>query len=204
MPTNTTPMFKLPLRGLIAGFRRFTVAEYHTLLEMGMITEDDNLELLDGHLVKKMSRNPPHDGTLRKVEKRIQRVLLPPWDTRSQMGVTLSASEPEPDLAVVREDPSGYTTRHPAPADVGLLIEVADTSLDTDRSDKVPLYAQDGIVEYWIVNIPERQIEVYTQPSGPTALPAYGARQTYRPGQSIPFVLNSVLVTAILVVDLLP
>src|SRR5687768_13806986 len=115
MPASGTPILGLPLRGLVAGFRRFSVEEYHKLLEMGMITEDDNLELLDSHLVNKLSRNPPHDGTLKKAEKRLQRELPPGWETRVQMGVTLPGSEPEPDLAIAREDISAYTTRHPGP-----------------------------------------------------------------------------------------
>src|SRR5204863_6593776 len=94
----------LPLLGVMAGFRRFSVAEYHRLTELGILTEDDNLELIEGYLVLKMSRNPPHDGTLHRALKRLTTVLPVGWDIRVQSAVTLIDSEPEPDLAIVRED----------------------------------------------------------------------------------------------------
>ena len=204
MAVTTAPILNLPLRGLVAGFRRFSVPEYHRLIETGIITEDDDLELLDGHLVKKMSRNPPHDGTLKKVEKRLQRELPAGWETRVQMGLTLPGSEPEPDLLIAREDPAGYTARHPGPADVGLVVEVSDSSLETDRRDKAPIYAHAGLPEYWIVNLPDRCVEVYATPSGPTGMPGYGVQVVYRPGQQIPVSLGGQTITSVPVDDLLP
>jgi Uma2 family endonuclease len=204
MSVLNPPVLGVPLRGLVAGFRRFTVDEYHKLLEMGMITEDDNLELLDGHLVKKMSRNPRHDGTLKKVDKRLQPMLPRGWESRVQMGTTLIGSEPEPDLLVAREDPAGYTTRHPEPKDVGLVIEVSDSSLETDRRDKAPIYAQSSLPEYWIINLVDRQIEVYGSPTGTTAMPTYNVQQVYRSGQSVPFALDGRHIADIVVDDLLP
>src|SRR5437868_1719456 len=123
-----TQAANLPLLGTLAGFRRFSVDEYHRLTELGILTEDDNLELIEGYLVLKMARNPPHDGTIHRALKRLARVLPTGWDVRIQSAITLAESEPEPDLAVVRDDPAGYTTRHPGAADVGLVIEVADST----------------------------------------------------------------------------
>src|SRR5580700_1132726 len=117
----------LPLLGYMAGFRRFTVAEYHRLTEMGILTEDDNLELLNGYLVHKMARNPPHDGTVQRVRKRLEKVLPAGWEIRVQSAVTLSESEPEPDVAAVRTDVGEYMKRHPNRADIGLLVEVSDS-----------------------------------------------------------------------------
>ncbi len=201
MTTSTTG---LPLLGLQAGFRRFTVAEYHKFLELGLLTEDDNLELIEGYLVHKMSRNPPHDGTLKKVEKRLSRLLPAGWEIRIQCAVTLPDSEPEPDLAVVREDPAEYMTRHPGPRDVGLVVEVADSTLPGDRSDKARIYARAGIVCYWIVNLNERQVEVYTAPSGPAAEPEYGQRVDHRAGDLVSFVLDGTAVGTIAAQELLP
>jgi Uma2 family endonuclease len=118
--------------------------------------------------------------------------------------VTLADSEPEPDLAVVRESPNGYTASHPGPADIGLVIEVSNTTLDSDRDDKIPLYARDSVGMYWIVNLIDRQVEVYEQPSGPTSSPTYGTRRTYKPGDAIPFALAGATVGSVLVNDLLP
>jgi Uma2 family endonuclease len=87
---------------------------------------------------------------------------------------------------------------------VGLIVEVADSSLLDDRRDKARLYARDSIVEYWIVNVRDRQVEVYTQPSGPAAAPAYGDVRVYGPGQSVPLVLGGVAVGTDLVDELFP
>lgn len=194
----------LPLQGIMAGFRRFSVPEYHKLIETGILTENDDLELLDGYLVHKMSRNPPHDAAMQKILKRLFRVLPPDWDLRIQSTVTLSHSEPEPDLAVVRGDETRYLANHPAPTDIGLVIEVADSTLDGDRTDKGRIYAEAGPACYWIVNLVDRQIEVYTLPSGATTTPAFGQRQDYRMGDDVPLLLDTAAVGNIPVRDLLP
>src|ERR1700682_2916036 len=102
----------LPILGPQAGFRRFSVDEYHRLIQIGILTEDDNLELIEGYLVHKMSRNPPHDGTLQLIQDVLPSVLPPGWCLREQSAITLRDSEPEPDGAVVRGNARTYLTRH--------------------------------------------------------------------------------------------
>jgi Uma2 family endonuclease len=200
----TTQAVHLPYQGRMAGFRRFSVAEYHRLIELGILTEDDNLELLDGYLVHKMSRNPPHDAAIQKGTRRWLRLLPAGWDLRVQSAVTLTDSEPEPDFAVVRGDETTYRTRHPAAADIGLIVEVSDSSLQGDRDDKGGIYARAGIACYWIVNLIDQQVEVYTSPSGPVADPRYGQRGDYRAGDSIPLPLGGAVPIQVAVGDLLP
>jgi Uma2 family endonuclease len=195
---------RLPLQGLQAGFRRFTVAEYHWLIEHGFLTEDDNLELIEGYLVHKMSRNPPHDGTLLRLNNWLVRTLPAGWVVRIQSAITLPDSEPEPDGAIVRGDERTYDTRHPGPADFGIVIEVSDTTLAGDRDDKARMYARAGIPEYWIINLVDRQVEVYTAPSGPGATPAYASRQDHPAAGVLPLVLDGQPVGSIAVADLLP
>src|SRR5262249_34402061 len=113
--------------------RRFSVSEYHHMIASGVFDEDEPLELLEGYVVVKMPRNPPHDGTSQGLQKRVFRLLPSGWDLRVQSAITLSDSEPEPDLVVVRGDETHYKHRHPGPADIGLIVEVADSSLDRDR-----------------------------------------------------------------------
>src|SRR5437764_401685 len=173
----------------MAGFRRFSVPEYHRLIELGILTENDNLELLEGYLVHKMSRNPPHDASLQKGMKKWLRLLPPGWDLRVQSAVTLTESEPEPDFAVVRGDETAYLTRHPNAADIGLVVEASDSILPGDRDDKGRIYARAGIPCYWIVNINDRQIEVYAAPSGAVADPKFGQWADYRAGDSISLAL---------------
>ena len=188
----------------MAGFRRFSVSEYHKLIEIGVLTEDDNLELLEGYLVYKMARYPPHDASLQLTNDALTAVLPPNWRLRIQSAITLPESEPEPDIAVVRGDARTYTTRHPGQIDIGTLVEVSDSTLACDRIDKGRIYAHANITCYWIVNLVNRQIEVYTQPSGPVAAPAYAHQATYRPGDSVPLVLDGVTVATIPVNDILP
>ena len=115
------------------------------------------------------------------------------WYVRIQAPITLSDGEPEPDLALVRGDRRDYLQHHPGPGDVVLVVEVADTSLARDRGIKKQTYAHAGIPAYWIVNLLERQIEVYTEPSGAAATPDYAQRrddgiteaiQTYLPAMT--------------------
>jgi Uma2 family endonuclease len=188
----------------MAGLYRFSVAKYHKLIEIGILTEDDNLELLDGYLVHKMTRNPPHDACLQLIQETLPRLLPAGWCLRMQSAITLSRSEPEPDAAIVRGNARTYSTQHPKPADIGLVIEVTDSTLDADRIDKGRIYAEAGIAYYWIINLVDKQIEVYTPPSGATTTPSFARRQDYRVGDDVPLLLDGAAVANIPVRDLLP
>lgn len=199
----STGAITIPLLAAQAGFRRFSVPEYHKLIEIGVLTEDDELELLEGFLVNKIARNPPHDASLQLSQEALAPRLQSGWRLRVQSAITLPDSEPEPDIAAVRGDSRTYVLRHPRPGDIGLIIEVSDPTLAGDRSDKGRIYARANIPCYWIINLIDRQIEVYTQPSGPVAAPAFGQQATYRAGDQIFLVLDGTSVT-IPVTDLLP
>jgi Uma2 family endonuclease len=191
----TTMTQNWPLQAVLAGFRRFSVAEYHQLTEIGVLTENDNLELIEGYLVHKMARNPPHDSTLHRVMKHLLRSLPTGWDLRVQSAITLSDSEPEPDLAIVHARADDYRTRHPSPNEIELVVEVSDSTLDCDRTDKTRIYARAGIALYWIVNIPQQLIEVYQQPSGPTSSPAFAQRQLFCLGDSVSITIGNSLLS---------
>ncbi len=186
-----------------ASIARFSVARYLRMTQEGILSADDKVELLENHVVLKMPRNPPHDGTLQFVSKRLARHLPAGWDIRGQSALVLPDSVPEPDVAVVRGDETTYLTRHPSAADCGLVIEVADSSLLRDQRDKTRIYARAGVPAYWIVNLPDRRVEVYTLPSGPTAAPQYGAFATFLPGDTIPLTLDTATVS-VPAADLLP
>jgi Uma2 family endonuclease len=187
-----------------AAFLRFSVARYQKMIEAGVLTAEDKVELLENCLVLKMGRNPPHDGTIDLVKAALPGLLSPGWLLRVQQTVVFSDSQPEPDFAIVRGTPRSYLTRHPAAADVGLIVEVADASLLRDQRDKTRIYARGGIPHYWIVNLVDRRIEVYSQPSGPTAVPAYGSFQIYQPGDAVPLVLGGDTAATVAAADLLP
>lgn len=177
--------------------RRFTVDEYHRLLEVGILYSGEKVELIDGYLVMKMTIHPPHMSSLQRARKRIERLLPDGWTARILGPITLATSEPEPDVAVARGDDDLYTARHPGPADLGLVVEVADSSLAFDQGVKARLYAAAGIAAYWIVDVVNRQVEVYALAGG-----GYGPPVVLVPGQVLPLVLGGVHLGDVPVADL--
>lgn len=188
----------------LAGARRLTVEQYHKMHDAGILMEGERVELLDGYIVEKPVRNPPHDGTLLRVSNRLPRRLPAGWVLRVQSAVGLPGSEPEPDAAVVRGDETSYDRRHPQPPDFGIIIEVSDSSLLFDRREKGRLYAENGIPIFWIVNIVDRQVEVYTDPDPAASPAAYRTRTDYRLGQDLPLVLDGRPTGAVPVAELIP
>jgi Uma2 family endonuclease len=184
--------------------RRFTVEEYHRLIEDGYFAHDERFELLEGWIVAKVSRNPIHDAALSIAMKVLDRAMPAGWHVRVQSGFTTDDSEPEPDLAVVRGDERDYTTRHPGPLDAALVIEVANTSLPEDRDIKARVYARAGVGVYWIINLSDRVVEVYTEPSGPAPSPSYASRREFAHGESVPLVIPGAAPMTIAVADLMP
>jgi Uma2 family endonuclease len=170
--------------------RRFSVAEYHRLIEAGILGESERCELLEGWIVPKMSRNSPHDVSLDMAQEAIRGVLPAGWRLREQLAITLSDSEPEPDLAVVRGPAQRYGQGHPAPADVAFVAEVSARSLNHDRTTKARIYARAGILIYWVINVIDRQVEVCTDPTGDVPAPEYRQRQDFLPGSTVPLVIG--------------
>lgn len=166
--------------------RRFSVAEYHRLIEQGFFARDERFELLDGFIVNKMPEDPVHEAVCHRSSRVLTPTLPSGWHVRPQSPITLSESEPEPDLSVARGDELDYGQRHPKPADLALVVEVSNTTLSEDRGYKGPLYAAGMVVAYWILNVVDWRVEVYADPSGPDSAPAYRRRTDYLPGQRVP------------------
>jgi Uma2 family endonuclease len=183
---------------------RLSVEKYHAMIDAGILVEGDPVELLDGWLVHKMGKNPPHSVATQSTGDALRGVLPAGWSVNYQEPVTTETSEPEPDVSVIRGKRRDYMDHHPSPADVGLLVEVAEASLSYDRGPKKRVYARDRFPVYWIINLVENQIEVYTDPSGPAEQPDYRQRQVFRPGEEIPVVLDGREVGRLAVRDLLP
>lgn len=137
------------------------------MLEVGILKEDDRVELIRGEIITMSPISSNHSSKV----KRIVHFLNPILQGQAILGVQdpihLSKySEPEPDIAVLKPSPDFYQQEHPGPEDVFLLIEVAQSSLNFDRNVKIPLYASNQIPEVWIVDVNNNQIEVYREPSG--------------------------------------
>lgn len=200
--TVTTPLMPAPefLEG--AGFRRFTINEYHQMIRDGILIDGEAVELLEGWMVKKMSRGTPHDAVVQALFKRLLRLAPTGWDVRGQSAVTLGGdSEPESDFTFVKGDESAYRDRHPGPADIGLVVEVSSSSLRVDRTGKGRIYAHNGIPVYWVVNVVDKVIEVYTQPTDTSPAAAYATRNDYPVGTAAPVVLDGNTVGTITVAE---
>jgi Uma2 family endonuclease len=162
--------------------RRFTVAEYRSMVESGALEEDDRIELLQGWIVPKMVHNPPHDWTVMQVHDVIKPLLPDAWLMRVQCAINTGDSEPEPDDVIALGPNDRYLHRHPRGGDIGLLVDVADSSLARDR-DKAEVYAAEGVPVYWIINLNERQIEVHRDPD--PAAGEYRHREVFPAGTQV-------------------
>lgn len=183
---------------------RFTVDQYHEMVRTGILTDDDPVEFLQGWLVTKMPKNPTHSLATQLTSETLAQRLPDGWHVRAQEPVTMDDSEPEPDVAVVRGNPREYSERHPSPADLGLVVEVSDTTLKRDRGPKRRIYASARIPAYWILDVVGRSVESYSTPSGCANEPDYGTRDVYQEADSIPLVIGGSEVGRIPVRSLLP
>jgi Uma2 family endonuclease len=172
----------MPARTL-APPHRFTVEEYYRMAETGILAPDARVELIEGQIIDMLPIGPLHSGVGTRLHALFAKVGGERWIVRSQYPVRLDdGSEPLPDLALVKPRTDFYTSRHPTPEDVFLLVEVADSSVRFDREEKLPAYARAGIIEFWLVNLVERIIEIYREPS-PTGV--YGLIARAQPGENI-------------------
>jgi len=169
------------------GLRRITVDEYERIIRAGALNDPDRVELIDGYLVHKMGKSAEHGFSTKKLIKALEAMLPPGLTWRSEQPVRIpDFDEPEPDVTIVRGTDEDYEHRIPGPDDVRLLIEIGLTTLDRDRREKLAASARGGIPVYWIVNLVDRQIEVYTRP----APGSYESRVDYKAGQAVPVVLD--------------
>lgn len=155
-PTDQTPPFPI---------RKFSVEEYDLMGSTGILAEDDNVELLEGWIVPKMTKSPLHDAVIGMLAHAFSTRLPAGYFTRSQCGMTTDDSEPEPDWVVVSGTQRDFLWHHPQHGEVFLVVEVSHSSLYRDRQ-KRRLYARAGVPTYWIVNIEARCVEAYTTPTG--------------------------------------
>ena len=156
-----------------------SVEKYHELIAAGALTTADRVELIEGYLIDMAPIGPPHSCSVGKANRLFARVLPDGWHVRQQQPVTFLRSEPEPDLCLVRGEVEDYSARHPVAKDVGLLIEVAESTLAYDRDVKSRVYADARVRQYWIVNLIDRQLEVFQQPRATRGQPAiYRKRET--------------------------
>jgi len=143
----------------------FTVEAYQRLGELGVLREDARVELIDGQVVEMTPIGPAHGSCVNRLNTLFAALAARAATLGVQNPIVLGERQaPQPDFAVLRHRDDGYRARHPGPADVLLVIEVADTTVAYDGDVKIPLYARAGVPEVWLVNLPADRIDVHRQP----------------------------------------
>ena len=164
--------------------KKFTVGQYHQMIESGILTDRDRVELLQGEIIEMSPVGRQHAACVDRLNELFVMRLSSRAIVRVQSPIRLSDnSEPQPDLAILKRRDDFYVNGHPKPKDIFTIVEVSDTTVEYDRTVKVPLYAQNGVTEVWILDLNAQRIEVYRSPSDS----GYQQVQTLIRGQSIVF-----------------
>lgn len=146
--------------------RQFTTQDYHQMVVAGILSEDERVELIQGEIVKMSPIGVRHASCVNRLLKLFLQSLGDRAIVAVQNPVILNnLSEPQPDVALLKPRDDFYAAGHPQPQDILLLVEVADTTIESDRAIKIPLYASSGITEVWLVDVNEQVIEVFREPT---------------------------------------
>jgi Uma2 family endonuclease len=180
---------------------RLTLDQYEAMVESGVFSGRERFHLINGFLVAKMTQNDLHATADELCGDALSRTIPAGWHVRAAKPIRIpsQASKPEPDRCVARGSIRDYLQRSPEPSDIALVVEISDSSLSEDRK-QAAIYAAGGIPVYWIVNLVDRQVEVYSDPS-PLG---YRSRQDYHAGESIPVIIGDIPPRSFAVNDLLP
>lgn len=167
--------------------RRISVSEYHKMGEAGIFSEDERIELIDGVIIEMSPIGSEHAATVKKINRLFSSNLS---SNKAMIGIQDpvildDGTEPQPDVTLLKPRDDAYASGHPRPEDILLIVEVADTTVEEDRTVKLPRYAACGIPEMWLVNIPERKIEAYHTPVGEGGNAGYKVRVEYREGDTL-------------------
>jgi Uma2 family endonuclease len=164
---------------LVQKQHRFSVREYYRMAETGVLRPDARVELLDGQIIDISPIGPFHGSVTKQLNQLFAAAARSRWLMAVQDPLRLDDhSEPEPDLMLLKPVPDFYRRRHPQPEDVHLLVEISDTTLETDQLEKLPAYGRAGVAEVWIVNLLEETVEVYREPN----FTGYGGKTILRAG----------------------
>ncbi len=179
---------------------RFTIRQFERMVEHGVLGKDDRVELFDGWIVPKYSQSPPHCYKRTVLESWFREILGAGWWILPRSSLVVGRSVFEPDLMLLREGTT-FGRRWPRAKEASLVIEIADIEVPRDCGYKLARYAGAGVTNYWIVNIPDRRVEVYSKPEAGRKR-GYRKRTDYVSGDLLPLVLDGKKLGAIAVSEL--
>lgn len=191
---------------LMESRHRITVEEYHRMVDAGVFGPEPKVELLEGVIVEKMSKNPPHNLACDLIQHLLARLMTPGYfhSMSTSMAIEDRDGEPEPDVMILRGQPRDYAGRRRTPADASVLIEASETSYDYDRKAKWVTYAAVRVPVYWIVDLNRRRLEVHTEPTGEGEAAVYSRTQVFGPDDEVALVLDGREVGRFFVREILP
>jgi hypothetical protein len=189
---------------LLDRLHRVTVEAYHRMAEAGVFGAEARVELLEGALVDKMTKNPAHSLTTGLIQDTLARLAPPGWYMLAQEPITLEDSEPEPDVALIRGRRRDHAHHHPGPPEVERVIEVSDASYRFDRDVKGRIYAAAGIAASWIVDLSRRRLEAFTEPTLLGEQATYATMTAYDADETITLMVDGREAARLLVRDILP
>lgn len=162
--------------------KKFTITEFEQMAETGIIKDEDRFELIEGELIDMGKIGNRHAACVRRLLRLLTQVIADQAIIDVQNPIQLgNYSQPQPDLAILSRKNDYYEAAHPTPEDIFLLVEVADTTIETDREIKIPLYAKHNIIEVWLINLNREVVEVYSQSN----LNSYTEEKIFTKGQII-------------------
>jgi hypothetical protein len=184
--------------------RRTTVEEYCQGLAQGDFGPPNSVELLDGRVVAKARQSLRHEGGVERIREVLAKLVPGGWRLQVAQAIVTSDSQPEPDVAIIADALDVNTGRPPRSEETALIVEVADASLVLDRRLKGRVYARAGIVNYWLLNLIDSQLEVYSNPSGPVQMPGYHEHRILRGDDKVSLVIGLDDLGMIRVADMIP
>jgi Uma2 family endonuclease len=204
-PTLESPPIAPPVSAVLRA-HRFTVDEYQRMAAAGVFGPDPKLELIDGTVIDKMTKKPPHVAASLALDRWLHRNAPPGFVAACEAPLTIAErqAEPEPDAMIVRGDPLDFGSRRITPADVHLVVEISESSLEVDRGTKLALYASVGIPAYWILNLAERQLEIYSRPFTRSGMSGYSVIRLLGEAEDAPLEIEGQEVGRVTVRELLP
>ncbi len=180
---------------------RQTVEQFDRLVQLGVVGQQEKVELIEGRIVRKAAGDRSYPLAAKQAMLALLRVLPRGWHVASEKSVVVSQwSKPLPDMAVVRGQAGDYRKRDVRLPEVALVVHIAQTSLEHDRTVMTRVYASGGVPVYWILNLVDQRIEVFSNPTSDH----YDSCEDYQFGQHVPLVIEGVDVGPIPVVDILP
>jgi Uma2 family endonuclease len=183
---------------------RLSVEEYQRIIASGLLNPDRNVEFLEGVIVRKVRSSLRHDSAVEKLLEALRPLLPRGWSATANCAIVTRESQPEPDVAIACDKLQDAQSNSPRAADAALVIEVADNSLPYDRRSKGRIYARAAIPYYWVLNLLDGQLEVFSNPSGPVPMPGYQEQRVYRTDDKVSLVIGLDDLGAIRVGDVLP